>query len=78
MLGSVEIEHFAGDDLEISLRPAMPVAQIAAVKSNHNRRGCRIGLRKRDAHWRQPRDLHTYLPGSITDGARVDRATDGQ
>ncbi len=78
MLRPVEIEHFACNDFKISLGPTMPAAQVAAVKPNSDRGGCGIGLGKRDSHWRQPRDLHTNAPGSISDRARVYRAADGQ
>ena len=52
MLGSVEIEHFTSDDLEIPLGPTMPTTQISAVEANNNRRGCCIRLGERDTNGR--------------------------
>ena len=78
MLRSVEIEHFARNDLEISFRPTVPTTQISAVEANDDRRGCRIGFGKWDTNGRQPCDLPADAMGSIADGAGADRAANGQ
>ena len=45
MLGSLRINNLARDHLEVASLPAMAVAHIAAIKSDHDRFGwlCRVG-----------------------------------